>query len=206
MDIEYLDLPDDLEVAELSTFIGHSVGTEFTPSMRANISFNSDRVTFTLKRHAKYSSWDPVGTTIAFEAYDWQVSHMARVLGQFPAKLFTVVRLESHLEADYEFLEGTEDVEWLHLFHQFLATQMLHVYRELAGRVALALEMFAEVLPSLDLICLADEPESSIEKFVAARRLSDRPVTVVDTKKEFDTRLESYISKKKNIPYQLCTL
>jgi hypothetical protein len=205
--IEYLDSVGDLQVAELSTFIGRSVGTELTPSGRAYFSFNSDQVTFTLKRHANYSSPDPVGTTVAFEAYDWQVSHMAQLLGQFPAKLFTVVRLESHLEAyDYEFLENTDDVQWPHLFHQFSATQMLHVCRELAGRVALALEMFADVLPSLDLLCLAGEPESSIEKFVAARRLSDRPVTVVDTEEDFDTRLESYISKKKNIPYQLRTL
>jgi hypothetical protein len=77
--------------------------------------------------------------------------------------------------------------------------QTLHVSRDLAGHVALALEdiageMVAEVLPSLDLIYLPGQLASSVEKFVAARQLSDRPVTVL-TKTEFEERLKSYVSK-----------
>ena len=75
----------------------------------------------------------------------------------------------------------------------------LHVSDELAGYVALALEdiaweIVAEVLLSLDLIYLEGQSASAIEKFVTARRLSDCPVTVVNTKMEFDEKLESYIS------------
>ncbi len=40
--------------------------------------------------------------------------------------------------------------------------------------------MVAEVLPSLDSICLVDQPASSIEKFIAVRRLSGRYVTIRD--------------------------
>jgi len=95
-------------------------------------------------------------------------------------------------------LEYTDDVEWLHLLHQFSTVKTLHVSQKLAGHVALALEeggTVAEVLPSLDLICLAGQSMSSIRKFVIARRLSGLPVTVVDTKTEFNNRLESYFSK-----------
>jgi len=71
----------------------------------------------------------------------------------------------------------------------------------LAGHVALALEdiageTVAEVLLSLDSICLVDQPASSVKKFVAARQLSGRPVTVVEQKKiEFNNRFKSYVSK-----------
>jgi hypothetical protein len=99
----------------------------------------------------------------------------------------------------YHQLEGTDDVEWQHRLHHFSSVQTLHVDRKLAAQVALALEditgqMVAEVLPSLDLIYLADQPASSIEKFVAARRLSDRPVTVVKSHTEFKERLKSYVT------------
>ena len=62
--------------------------------------------------------------------------------------------------------------------------------------MALALEhMVAGALPSFDLIYLADQLESSVEMFVASRKLSGHPVTVVNTEKEFDERVKSYISK-----------
>jgi len=86
------------------------------------------------------------------------------------------------------------------LLYQFSTVQTLYVSQELAGHVALGLEqitgeMVAEVLPSLDLICLTDQPAVSLEKFVTTRKLSGRAVTLVDTKAEFDERLKSYISK-----------
>ena len=59
-------------------------------------------------------------------------------------------------------LEGTDNVDWLHLLHQFPTVQTQRVSRELAGNIALALENIAwetvaEVLPSLDLIYLAGQ-------------------------------------------------
>jgi hypothetical protein len=97
-------------------------------------------------------------------------------------------------------LMGTEDIEWIHLLQQFPAVQTLHVSRELAGHVALALEdiageMVDEVIPSLDLIRVVDQPASSIEKFIAARQLSGCPVTVIDSETEFDETLEPCVSE-----------
>ena len=51
------------------------------------------------------------------------------------------------------------------------------------------------MFPSLDLIYLEGRSASTIEKVVAARRLSDRPVTVLDTKSEFDERVKYYVGK-----------
>ena len=127
--------------------------------------------------------------------------HMAQVLSLISAILPNAVhlKLEVHLVEDRQ-LEGTDDAEWQHLLHQFTTLQTLHVSHELAGHVALALEDIARetvavALPSLELIYLADQPASSVEKFVASRRLSNHPVTVVETNMVFDEKLESYISK-----------
>ena len=70
---------------------------------------------------------------------------------------------------------------------------------QLAGHVALAIkditvDMVAEVLPSLALVRLEGRPASSLQKFVAVRQLSGRPVSVVPTYAGFDLRRES-ISK-----------
>ena len=71
-------------------------------------------------------------------------------------------------------LECTDNVEWLHLLYQFTTVQTLHISHELVGYVALALEdidseIVAETPPPLDLIYLADQPASSIEKFRVLR-------------------------------------
>ena len=55
--------------------------------------------------------------------------------------------------------------------------------------------MVAEALSSLDLIYLAKQPASSLEKLTAVRQLSSRPVTVVNTEREFNQRLERYLER-----------
>jgi hypothetical protein len=57
------------------------------------------------------------------------------------------------------------------------------------------METVIDVLPSLELICLEAQPVPSFEKFVAVRRLSGRPVTIVNTMTEFSKSLESYLCK-----------
>ena len=104
-----------------------------------------------------------------------------------------------------------DHIEWQPLLRQFSTIKTLHVCKELAKPVARALDdpmedMVAEVLPSLDLIRLQGQPGSSIKKFIAARQLSGRPVTVIKRKREFDERLKSYTSKYDKVPYQLRTL
>ena len=91
------------------------------------------------------------------------------------------------------------DVEWLEFFRQFPATQILDVSGFLPTLVAHALEditteMVSEAFPSLRLIFLEDELSSSVETLIAARRLSDRPVTFVETKAEFKKILKSYMT------------
>ena len=78
---------------------------------------------------------------------------------------------------------------------------MLHVSTgEIAGPVFYVLEditaeLVAEVLPSLSLICVEGETASLLEKIVSIRQFSSRPITVVETRGEFNERIESYISR-----------
>ena len=200
--VTYLNQVVDFQVSQFSKFIDRTVGPEIAQFKHAQFTFSYRTVAFTVYPHAKHSPWDrrPATNIISCEGIDCQVSHIAQVLGHMSAKLSNVVHLK--LKVDYHDvrLKGTDDVEWILLLRQFSALQTLHLSRELAEYIALALEdipaeMVNEVLPSLDLICVAGQPASSIEKFTAARRLSGHPVTVIETEKEFDERLESYVSK-----------
>ena len=200
--IDYFNQLVDFQAAQLSKFIDRSVGSAITPSRHAHVTFSDDWVSFDMHRHANRPPWTwyPARTTISCEGIDWQVSHIAQVLSHFSTTLSNVVHLKLKAQSEGRQLEGTGDVEWLHLLHQFSTVQTLHVSQELAGHVALSLEditgeMVAEVLPSLDLIYLAGQPASSIEKFSTLRQLSGRPVTIVNTEMEFGKRLESYFSE-----------
>ncbi|KAH9163249.1 hypothetical protein EDB89DRAFT_2234334 [Lactarius sanguifluus] len=184
----------DIQVAQLSEFIDRSLGPKSNLFKIAHLAFYSTGVSFVVYSHANPNRrliWD----SILCKGVDWQVSHV-HVLSRFSAAFSNVghLKLVAGLRNDRQ-LEGVDDIEWLHLLRQFSTAQTLHVSPKLAGPVALALEditaeTVTEVLPSLDSICIEDQPASSIEKFVTARRVSGRPVTVVDTEMEL---LKSYV-------------
>ena len=182
----YLNQIIDFQVAQLSNFIDRAVGPRLTLFKHAEVTFVRDIVSFDLypQTYHPSSDWGLIRTAISCKGVDWQVSHMAQVLSQFSAILSNIVllQLKAEVEKDGE-LEGTDDVEWLHLLRQFSTMQTLRVSRELAGYVSLVLEeltggMVTDLLPFLDSIYLGGQPASSIKKFVAARQLSGRPVTV----------------------------
>ena len=203
IDISYLNQLVDFQVPQLPMFIDRSVSSKGTPLRYARVGFYNHLVTIRKYRHAHNSPPEPHhdSTNIFCHGIDWQVWHIAQVVSHFSATLSKVVHLNLRVEAwDSIQLEGTDDVEWLHLLHRFPTVQTLHVCHRLAGHIALALEHIAwetvaEVLPSLDLIYLAGQPVSSIEKFVAARQLSGRPVTVIDKEEEFYQRVKSQVSE-----------
>ena len=211
--VRYLNQFIDFQVARLSKFIDHSVGPKLALFEHAKVYFHNSEVAFGVYRHANHPTqeWVPATTTIKCKGIDWQVSHMAQVLSQLSPTLSIVNHLKLYAKSEDLPLDGMDDVEWPHLLRQFSAVKTLHVSQELAGHVALALEnvtggIFAETLPSLDLIYLEGQSASCIEKFVAIRQLSGRPVTVIDTEAEFDERLLSYVReprKEEYVPYWL---
>jgi hypothetical protein len=129
-----------------------------------------------------------------------QVSHLVKVLSQF-SPLSNVVHLELKTQpynSEGHFKDSFDRFDWQDLLQQFSTVKTLYVHWKLSGHVALALgDISAEALPSLDLICLAtvEQRASSIERFLAARQLSGRPVTFVDFGWDFEERLKSYDSE-----------
>ena len=212
MYISYSNQPGDVPVAQLSKFVNRSVGPRLTLFRHARVCFFGLFISFTTHHHTDPSNWlwrlNSTKTVITFEGVQWRFSDIVQALGRFSvaATLSNVVHLKleakprGSLNNFHQLLvEDMGDAEWLRLLHPFSSVQTLHVSQRLAGYVALALEdiaeeMVTEVLPSLDLIYLEDQQASSIDKFVAARRLSGHPVTVVDTKTEFYERISSFVS------------
>ena len=205
--IVYLNQLLDFRAVQLAKFIDRSVGTDLTQFKHAHITFSSDKVTFDICRDANYPLWDwrSARTDISCEGIDWQVSHITQVLRQLSSTLCNVIHLQLKTEPEGLQLKDAGDVEWLDLLRRFPTVRTLRVSQELARRVALVLEdvtgtMVAEVLPLLDLICLAGQPASTIEKFIAIRWLSGYTVTVIETEREFE-RLKSHVIEK--VPDQL---
>ena len=192
--ISYLDHDVGPHVTQLSKFIDRSGCSKLSSFRRAEVTFYLDWVAFDL--HCQRSFGTATCATIQFETPGWDLFEMARALRQFSSTFSTVFHLELELEETYK-VDQADDVEWLSLLRQFSALKVLYVSRELARPVALELEtitaeMVAEVLPFLDLVYLEDQPPSSVEKFVASRRYTDHPVTVVSSETEFDQRIESH--------------
>ncbi|KAF8260882.1 hypothetical protein EI94DRAFT_866126 [Lactarius quietus] len=84
-------------------------------------------------------------------------------------------------------LEDMADIEWLQLLSQFPSVRTLFVPKKIAGHISSALEdsvgvmVHAEVLPALEMLFLEGQPESSVHKFLAARRDAGHSVTFVNT-------------------------
>ena len=201
--IGYLNQLVDFEVGQLSKFIDRSIGPKLTPPFRqVDVTFCRKYI-YIAYGHTNESPWKlgpaSVTTFIYCTEVDWQVSHMAQVLSHFSMTNSAVVHLNLKGGNEDFHSRGMDHVEWQPFLRQFSTVKTLHVSQELAEHVALALEniteeMVTEVLPSLDWIHVVSQPASSIKKFIAARLLSGRPVTVVDSEWEFEQILESYAS------------
>jgi len=201
----------DVPIVQIPKFVDRSVGPKSTPFRHAQVCFSYGEFSIDIFRRDPHPLWycfpaqdssiTMKRSVIRCDGIGRQVSNIAQVLSRFSARLSDVVHLELKVRPEeVRQIEGTTNVEWLDLFRQFPATQTLHVSLELTGYIALALEdvteeMVTDILPSLELICLEVQPVPSVEKFVAVRRLSGCPVTIVDTMTEFKERLESYISE-----------
>ena len=119
---------------------------------------------------------------------DWQVSHLAQILGQFPALVSNVDHLsidEDDPQLEPGWKDSMDDTDWIELLHPFTAVKKLHGSRQLAQHIALALgsvsgEMITEILPALSSLSLEDQPVRPVEKFLAARQISGHPVNFVD--------------------------
>ena len=199
----------DVPIVQIPKFVDRSVGPKSTLFRHAQVFLSYDSFCFDIFRREPHPFWaffpshrngnmTIKKSIIKYDGIGRQISNTTQAINRFSARLSDVVHLELEAEAK-EVCLSQSNAEWLHLLRQFPAAQTLRVSRALTGYIALALEdvteMASDVLPLLKLICLDAKRVPSIEKFVAVRQLSGRPVTIVGTMTEFRERLKSYISE-----------
>ncbi len=176
----------DFRVPQLSRFIGRTENFELTGFRHARVRFNVGNAYIKLDCEQREHRINRLTLRILCKGLDWQVSHLAQILGQSPAMVSYVDLLsidEDDLQSGWQ--DDMDDTKWLQLLRPFTAVKTLHGSEQLGGHIALALddisgEMVTEVLPALDSLWLDDQPVRSVEQFIAVRRVSGHPVTFVD--------------------------
>jgi hypothetical protein len=193
--VMYLNQLSRFQLTQLFQFIDRSEDPDMSQIAHVNLIFSHVWVTVEMYPHPERRlRWGRANCAIRGQLTRKQVSEIARAFNQ----PFTVLPHVAHLKLYRS--QPHEDCppdDWLHLFRQFPAIRTLHVSQEFSRHVASVLEavtgeMVAEVLPTLDFIYLDALPISCVEKFLAARRISGDPVTIIDTAAEFDERVKSY--------------
>ena len=198
-------------VDQLPKFVDRTIGPKLPIFDHAQVCYSSGFFSFLIYYPEIDPFWDRYPaqnpntfikrTVFSCRRIGRRVLDIAQVLSRFlPATFSNVV----HLEVEVEHREGlpsprTTSLEWLFILRHFSAAETLRVSSEVSGLVAVALEDYAEdiimvteMLPYLDLICLEAQPvPSAVDKFITVRRAAGRPLTVVDTKSEFDEILKS---------------
>ena len=198
------------QVARLSSFVDQSGDPKLAECRHAEVLFHYPFFYRTVTVNCCYHPYD-LGqdrtTIISYEEIDWEtLGEATEMLRQLPVSLSNVVHLQIKCSPNFSIFipdqaEGLS-IQLFLLIRQFSAVQTLLIDSQLSAFVAaifghITEGMMTEALPSLELLCLEEYFQHSIQldKFVAARRYSDHPLTIVNTKKEFMEILESYISK-----------
>ena len=190
--IFYLNQLVDFDVPQISRILNHSEALK--RPIHCYIRLSSKSIDFGVDK----TDVD-IHIGIICEGIDWQVSHLAQALSRtsfVPSHIVHLI-IETNFDPSESIPEDLDDVEWLQLLNLFSSVQTLIVRKQLTRHISRALEVIAggvtatEVLPALDMLCLEGQSVSSTDKFIVARRDSGRPVSIVNTRNEFEKRLKS---------------
>jgi len=162
------------------------------PTLRAlekgHIAFSSHEIL--AKFPSQTSNYRGLSVGVACTASEWQLSSLEQVCTSSLPPISTLEDLSILEDPDWRprWQDDVENTLWLELLHPFAAVKNLYLSKEFAPRIAPALQELVggrttEVLPTLKNIFLEGLQPSAplqegIEKFVAARQLTNRPVTV----------------------------
>ena len=135
-----------------------------------------------------------LGSNFLCRQLDWQLSMLAQVCSSSLYLISSLEHLYIHesLTSEHNRLcwqDDIESIQWLELLRLFTTVNALYLSRDITSRIAPALqelvgERVTEVLPALQSLFLEELRPSglvreAIDKFVAARRHSNRPTIVV---------------------------
>ena len=192
----------EIQVPQLSRFIGRTKNLKDAQFGRANVDFCHDQVNVELElnfpQEGPQTDVD-LKLTLLGPWLDIQVPYVVDVLVQVAAIFSNVDHLFTHASClEWRDLDDLDSIEWLQFLRFFPAVETLHLSGDLVTYIVSALEeipeeMITEVMPALHLLWLdeeerreEDKPVGSIERFLSLRQLSGRPVTVAGTEDDFN--------------------
>ena len=167
-----------------------------TPELKgcnqAYLHFSSLDVVVNLKYPPTLARWNNgLNLAISCKQSEWRLSALAQVCSSsFPQSLIHKVERLYISEEGYYILKWLDDLEgsqWLELLHPFMGVKHLHLSGKVAPCIVSSLQDLVgsrttEVLPALESLHLNKRIfgscKEAIGKFVAARQLSNLPVTV----------------------------
>ena len=152
---------------------------------------NFDSTAIIVKFPSQTSDYNALSLEIPCTALEWQLSSLEQVCtSSLPpvSTLENLYLLEVHLFPGPRWQDDIETTLWLDFLRSFVAVKNLYLSDGCVPHIAPALQELVggrttEVLPILENIFLKDFHSleflhGGIEKFVAARRLTSRPITV----------------------------
>ena len=179
-----------LDVSQLHQFIGR---TETLDAFNhADVQLSTAGASIELSQETPNHYRPRISLSMQCYASDWQCSFLAQACRLLSPTLSTFETL-SVCENKYESLtpgwvDDMENSQWLELVHPFTSVKNLRLCKVVAAHIVSALrqlteERVADVLPALQNIYvkglqLLGPTQEGIDQFVAARRLSNHPVTV----------------------------
>jgi hypothetical protein len=195
--INYLDQDIIFQLPQLSQFLNRSESLKRNLSKHCRLMIDFE-VHFSIGGATDDGTerWDPepgFSVFVRSRGMVLQIFHLTHVLSWIYPTLSDVVHfsIDSHSSLPLSELgEELDGVAWLHLFWPFASVQTLFVSHTFAGHVSralaeLAVLMIPNVLPALHVLCLEDQPVSSVDEFISFRRDSGQPVTLFNTETEF---------------------
>ena len=176
------------DTLQFPQFIGRA--EKFRALDQAEVVFRQGSVEITLSPQIKTVDRTVLMFTISCRALDWQLSSLAQVCSSFLTPFTNLEHLHIREFRNWRPL-GQDDMDnnqWLELLHPFASVKNLYLSKELAIRIAPALQDLAadgvtDVLPALQNVLL-NMPEQfgpvqkAFTQFAIARRLSGHPVAV----------------------------
>jgi hypothetical protein len=186
MDITFFN-QIDFDCPRLAQFIN------CTPNLRArdeaHVQFDDSTACITLRYLTSEVDFGNLGINISCRERDWQLSSIEQVCNSLPLLSMVEDLGIDHFQPVWK-NDVVENTLWLGLFVPFTGVKDLYLCKEFAPGIAVALQelvgdRITEVLPSLQNIFFERlEPsgpfQENIRKFVAARQLSDHPITISD--------------------------
>jgi hypothetical protein len=183
------------DIPQFSQFIGRAGAISLFKRVEIQFHASCVEICFHPDWRQDYSPGWHLDIRISCGHSDWQISGLTQILNQFSPFLSSTeglgINRKYDLRRSSNWSDDMDHMQWLELFHPFVAVQNLDIAPRLAVHIAPALRELTggrvmEVLPELR--CLSSLPlrgsisalslRGALKPFITARQLANHPVTI----------------------------